>query len=158
MPAAKSLTPAAQPAGTSSSTPGRVALLELEPQGDTTECPESGSFWKLHLLIAHDMNNSGQDWWSGLDRTLRLERSKTWPCSLVREAGTAGILGTRQTSPRVPLSWPCLARPLPTDPAPEETQLHPQAPHTLVMHSADLPPWHRCSALTREGLLHSFLS
>ena len=46
------------------------------------------------------MTNSEQDWWSGLGRTLRVERSKTCPCSLVREAGTAGILGTRQPSPK----------------------------------------------------------
>ena len=139
--------------GTSSSTPGRVALLELEPQGDTTECPKSRSFWKLHLLIAHGMNNSGQDWWSGLGRTLRLERSKTCPCSRLERQGLQASWGLDSPPPRVPLSWPCKA-----DPAPEVTQLHPQAPHTLVMRSAGLPPWHPCSALTREGLLHSFLS
>ena len=134
----------------------RVALLELEPWGDTTECPKSRSFWKLHLLTAHSMNNSGQDWWSDLGRTLRLERRKTFRCSLVREAGTAGVLGDLTALPHeLPSAGP---RSCPQIPAPVETQLHPQAPHTPAMLSAGLPPWHPCSRLTREGLLHSFLS
>lgn len=77
------------------------------------------------------MNNSGQDWRSDLGRTLRPGERDNFRCSLVREAGTLGLLGDWQPFPMRSPQLASLPRPRPLIPAGMAFSFIPRLPTLL---------------------------